>query len=333
MISEGRTVAITGAGGFLGRYACRALTERGLRVRAISSQRLVPRGGVEVHTIADLSAIDALERALSGVDAVIHLAGAAHVHGSATADFFRSGNVAAVEAACGAAARVGARHFVLMSSASVVGDSGDESVSMFTEVRPASPYGRSKLEGERRAEQLLAGTPVRLRVLRPPMVYGPGMRGNPLRLFSLVDRGVPLPLGSIRNRRSIISARNLVDAIICAIESDARIPLPLYVSDEATPSTPELVRAIGVALQRPARLVAIPPAALVTVARTIEMMGPILPAPIRERADDIRRLTQSFVVDSSEARAAIGFVPRLSLGAALDEAAEWWRRGKPPVWV
>jgi nucleoside-diphosphate-sugar epimerase len=224
------------------------------------------------------------------------------------------------------------RNVAHLSSAAVVGDPGDRVVSTTTRANPTTSYGRSKLEGELLARELLSSTHVRLRVFRPPMVYGPGMRGNPLRLFDLVDRGVPLPLGSLRNRRSILGIQNLVDAIECAIELEARIESPLYLADEMSPTTPELVRAIAFALRRPARLVSAPQWLLAGGARLIESAGPLLPVGVRARAEDIRRLTSSFVVDTSEARSALGFVPRVSLAEGLAEAADWWRTGRADVW-
>ena len=334
MTGAARTVAVTGAGGFLGRYVCRALFERGYHLRAITSQRLAPRERLAVVTLPDLCNGAGLERALAGVDAVIHLAGAAHVRGEASADpaTFRQANVTTVGVVCAAAAHAGASHFVLVSSAGVVGEPGDAIVSSTTPARPDAAYGRSKLEGEVLARETLAATGVRLRVFRPPMVYGPGMRGNPLRLFSLVDRGIPLPLGGVRNRRSLLAAGNLAHAIECAIDTDAYVDVPLYPSDSEVPSTPELVRAIAVALRRPARLVAVPQWMVEGIAALLESAGTIAPSAVRQRAGDLRRLTGSFVVDPAPTREAIGFVPRLSLAEGLAEAAAWWRAGRPVVW-
>jgi len=329
-----RTVAVTGAGGFLGRYTCRALLARGYHVRAITSQRLAARDRLEVVTLPDLSDSANVERALSGADAVIHLAGAAHVRGRASADpeTFRRANVTAVGAVCGAAARVGSTHVVLVSSAGVVGEPVAGIITAATPPRPGSPYGQSKLDGELLAQETLAATSVRLRVFRPPMVYGPGMRGNPLRLFELVDRGVPLPLGGLHNRRSVISVGNLAQAIECAIESDASVNVPLYVSDAVAPSTPDLVHAMAAALGRSARLIPVPHTMLDGLARAIEVAGPLAPTLLMRQAVDIRRLTGSFVVDPTPARDLIGFVPRMSLADGLAEAAAWWRAGRPDVW-
>jgi nucleoside-diphosphate-sugar epimerase len=331
-MSTRRTVAVTGAGGFLGQYFVRKLLESGYAVRALSSRQLPARVGLEPVRLNDLCDVDGLVGALRGADAVIHLAGLAHVAGStdtpAAAHAFHRANALCVEAVCRAARRAELGCVVLMSSAAVVGEPGDVIVSASTPAHPSSPYGQSKLEGEAYARHELAGSVVRLRIFRPPLVHGPGMRGNPLRLFSLVDRGIPLPLGGIRNRRSVISAHNLFDAVDRSIRSDVSISDPLYVSDDIAPSTPELVLAIGRALHRRVRLIPVPGMLLHGVSAVTERRSAALPSWLSRSADDLRRLTSSFVVDQSIARETFGFVPRLSLQEGLDEAAEWWTNRK-----
>jgi UDP-glucose 4-epimerase len=328
-----RTIAVTGAGGFLGRYFCTRLRERGYAVRALTTRPLQARDGVTVVRIEDRYENDTVERALRGADVVVHLAGAAHIFDDRVAlDSLRRVNVTMVDVVCAAAARAGASCVALMSSAAVVGDPGAEVVTTGTPARPTSAYGQSKLDGEARAYDRLAGTEVRLRVIRPPMVYGPGMRGNPLRLFALVDRGIPLPLGGLHNRRSMVSARNLLDAVETTVGSPAPTGVPLYVSDASAPSTRDFVRAIGVALDRPARLIPIPHGLLSGLAAGIDVAGAMLPRVLRARADDLRRLTGTFVVDDSAIRDGFGYVARQSLTEGLSEAAAWWRAGRPDVW-
>jgi len=328
------TVAVTGAGGFLGRYVCSQLHDRGYRVRAVTSRDLPPRDRLDVLRTADLCDRVALERALRGADVVIHLAGVAHVFGGAAQEneTFHRANVTAVDAVCAVAADQGASHVVLMSSAAVVGEPGNEIVTPATPLRPSSAYGRSKLEGELRAHARLAGTGVRLRILRPPMVYGPGMRGNPHRLFTLVERGVPLPIGGVRNRRSIVSARNLLDAVECTMQSSAPSGDALYVSDAVAPSTPELVRAIAVALGRSARLMPIPHWVLERLAIGLDASAAVLPPAVRAAGEALRRLTENFVVAEGVLRESFGYVPRQSLAEGLAETAAWWRAGQPDIW-
>lgn len=334
MSSPARIIAVTGAGGFLGRYVCTQLLARGYRVRAVTSRDLPPRDRLDVARVSDLCDAVGLERTLRGTDVVIHLAGAAHVFdgGREAHETFHRANVATVDAVCATAVAVGASHVVLMSSAAVVGDPGGEIVTAVTPLRPTSVYGRSKLDGESSAHERLTGTDVRLRIFRPPMIYGPGMRGNPHRLFALVERGVPLPIGGVRNRRSVVSVRNLVDAIERAMCSTAPTGAALYVSDAIAPSTPELVRAIGVALDRPARLVPVPHRFLERIADGLDVTRAFLPSVVRSIGEDLRRLTDSFVVDDRVLRETFGYVPRQSLAEGLAETAVWWRAGRPDIW-
>lgn len=329
MTSSVRIVAVTGASGFLGRYFSQKLIERGYGVRALSSRPLSGGPGLEAITLDDPCDLHALGRAFHGVDAVIHLAGLAHVttrlDASRMEHAFWRANVKCVESVCRAARHAGSSHVVLMSSAAVVGEGDHPVVSVATPAQPTSTYGKSKLEGEARAHDVLGSSAVRLRVFRPPLVYGPGMRGNPLRLFSLVDRGVPLPLGGIRNRRSIISAHNLFHAVEAAIRSDVPTGEPLYVSDTLAPSTPELVVAIGEALHRPVRLVPIPRLLLRALEASPSWNATALPSWLRRPLEDLHRLTTSFVIDQTIARETFGFVPPLTLADGLREAADWWR--------
>jgi nucleoside-diphosphate-sugar epimerase len=154
-----------------------------------------------------------------------------------------------------------------------------------------------------------------LAMIRPPLVYGPEVKANFLRLLGWIDSGLPLPLASVRNRRSLIYVGNLVDAIArCAEHPAARGPF--LVSDEESVSTPELVSRIARALGRPARLVPTPPVLL-------RVAGMIL-----GRRDEIRRLTGSLVVDSSKARRLLDWRPPHTLDAGLAETARWFRSAR-----
>jgi nucleoside-diphosphate-sugar epimerase len=321
-----RTIAVTGASGFLGQYFCKSLAARGHRVIAFTSQATTSVAHAVVRVTAYTN-VGGLEAAMTTerADAVIHLAGRAHVRkevGSDPESEYRAANADATEAVCRAARAAGLRHAIVMSSAAVVGDDPLGVVASDTPVRPTTPYGRSKLEGEQRAADVLAGSGVRLRVFRPPLVYGPGMRGNPLRLFQLVDSGMLLPLGGIRNRRSFVAAGNLLDAILASLGSDAPSSVPLYVSDSSPVSTTEFVRAIGRALKRRVRLLPVG-SGLRTAAKLVEGLERFVRLPVR--SDDLRRLTGDFVIDASPLRVSFGWTASISLDDGLQEAADWWR--------
>jgi nucleoside-diphosphate-sugar epimerase len=217
-------VAVTGASGFIGRHLCARLRAAGHPVRALVRR---PTGGwgdaIDERVVPDLADRDALARAAAGCDVLIHLAGRAHVLRETAADpaaAFHHANVDGTASALDAARAVGARQFVLLSSIAAVGAADAGCVDDATPAQPASSYGASKLA----AEELVRGRAGGMcaTIFRPPMVYGPGMKGNPLRLFRLLDRGLPLPLGAVRNRRSLLYVGNLVDAVVAALAAPAR---------------------------------------------------------------------------------------------------------------
>jgi UDP-glucose 4-epimerase len=151
-----------------------------------------------------------------------------------------------------------------------------------------------------------------LAVIRPPLVYGPGVKANFLRLLKWVDSGWPIPLASVANRRSLIYLGNLVDAIVrCAEHPDARGPF--LVADEESVSTAELVSRIARALRRPARLVSVPPALL------------RLAGHASGRGDEVRRLTDNLTVDASRARRVLDWSPPFTLDQGLAGTARWFR--------
>jgi nucleoside-diphosphate-sugar epimerase len=178
------------------------------------------------------------------------------------------------------------------------------------EPRPEDAYGVSKLE----AENMLRKTPTGMQtvVLRPPLIYGAGVKGNFLRLMRAVERGLPLPLASIRNRRSLTSLNNLIDAIIACLDHPAAAGQTYLVADDRGIATPELVRAIATAMQKPACLLPFPPALL------------RLGAAALGRSAAAARLTGSLEIDSSKLRRELGWQPGETLAQGLTDTAEWY---------
>ena len=247
---------------------------------------------------------------LDGMDAVVHLAGLAHR--AAGAEELRRLNVDATSRLAAAVA-ASARRFVFVSSVKVHGeDSGDGAYTENDPTRPQDAYGRSKLEAERALAEIAARSGMELVLIRPPLVYGPAVKANFLRLLRWVDKGLPLPFAGVRNRRSLIGLDNLVDAIArCVEHPEARGPL--LVADDESVSTPELLSRTARALARPARLARAP----LWLLRSA--------AVIAGHRDEIRRLTGSLVVDSSRARRLLGWRPRRTLDEGLVETARWYR--------
>jgi nucleoside-diphosphate-sugar epimerase len=309
-------ILVTGASGFVGTALCRALLARGHEVRAAVRAASAP-GTAPAHlhqvVIPDIAASFDRGALLDGIDTVVHLAAMAH-RAASDADLRRVNSDAAVRLAEAAAGLV--RRFIFLSSVKVHGeDSGGGTYGEEDALKPEDSYGRSKLEAERALTETAARIGMELVMIRPPLVYGPGVKANFLRLLGWVDSGMPLPFASVRNRRSLIYVGNLVDAIARCVEHPAARG-PFLVSDEETVSTPELVSRIARALDRPARLLPVSPA-LLRVAGTIA-----------GRREEIERLTGNLAIDSSKARRLLDWRPPHALDAGLAETARWFRSAR-----
>jgi nucleoside-diphosphate-sugar epimerase len=252
--------------------------------------------------------------ALEGVTSIIHLAGLAHVDPRRVPDplaTYRRVNTAATLQLAAAAARAGVRRFVFVSSVKVHGESsGARPLTPGDAPAPTDAYGISKLEAE---QGLRAQTgPMSIAIVRPPLVYGPGVRANFLKLMDLVQRRVPLPLASVDNRRSLVAVENLSDLLIhLAVTSE--LPGTFLVSDGDDLSTPELIRRIAKALRVRERLLPVPPWMLAVGAK---MLG---------KGEAAQRLLGSLQVDISQTRGQLGWHPPLSVDQAMSETAAWYR--------
>ena len=326
-MTRSSTVAITGASGFVGQYLSRWLLERDYVVLAVGrSRHSAYPPGVEVREIPELPSVSDLRAAFAGATSVVHLAGRAHVMRETIEDHietYRAANVVLTRSAIQAAADAGCRTFLLASSVKAVGEQNDFSWNEETPAAPVDPYGVSKLE----AEQLVATEGARLGlrtvILRFPLMYGPGMRANMLRLFRAVDRCVPLPLGAIANRRSLLYVGNAAAAVELGLRrADAGSGLH-FVSDGWDVSTPELVRAVAAALGRRARLIPVPPALFTLAGRIGDGLGSWLPMPVTSSA--VRRLQDSLTVDITRICTRLGYTPPFSLQEGLALTAHWYR--------
>lgn len=316
-----RRVAVTGAGGFVGRSVCRALRTQDLEVVAVVRRGANAPDGTHVAEVPGLD-VDAMRAAFEACDAVVHLAARVHVMRETAADplaeFRRvnvEGSVAAYRAAC--AARV--RRFVFLSSVKVHGEGRAAPYTEGDLPAPADPYGVSKLEAERQlAAARDAGGTADLVVLRPPLVYGPGVGGNFRRLVRLAElaRRWPLPLGGLRNRRSLVAVHNLADAIRFVLESPAAGGRTLLVSDGEDLSTSDLLARLARALGGRARLLPCPAGVLHAL------------AALTGRRAVVDRLLGTLTVDSSALRTGLGWTPPLSVDEALADVARWWVEGR-----
>jgi nucleoside-diphosphate-sugar epimerase len=308
------TVLVTGANGFIGRALCDVLAASGRGVR--KAVRMPVPGLPDAVAVGDIGPNTDWRTALEGVSGVVHLAARTHVLRETATDplaKYRQVNVSGTERLARSAAAGGVRRLVFVSSVKVNGERTEE--RPFTEdgaPRPEDAYGVSKWEAEQALSRIAAETGLEVVVLRPPLVYGPGVKGNFLRIMSLVARGMPLPLGAIDNRRSFIYAGNLAGAIVQALDAPQATGRTYLVSDGEDVSTPELVRGIARALGVKPRLPSFPLAALGLV------------ATLAGRRAEFARLTGSLQVDSSRIRRELGWEPRCSLARGLEETARWY---------
>jgi nucleoside-diphosphate-sugar epimerase len=327
--SWGPRVLVTGASGFLGAHVAHGLLGRGLAVRALTRRgSLSAPAGTEPAPIAALNDAAGLRRALEGVTSVIHLA--AYVHrprGPGDEAAYREVNVDGTVALLDAGVAAGIRDFVFVSTVKAVGEVSREPWTERTPPAPVDPYGRTKLAAEEAVRAAALRHGLHAPILRLPLVYGPGMKANALRLFQLVDRGLPLPLGAVRNQRSLLYVGNFVAAVAATVEHDAGNDL-FFVSDGAPIATPHLIRAIARALGRPARLVPVPVGLMRVAARIGDQMARVAPT-VPFTSVNLDRVVGSLAVDSSKLSTAVGFRPPYTLDQGLAPTAAWYRTRGP----
>ncbi len=300
-------ILLTGATGFIGNRVRRALLDRRLHfrlaVRTIAATGMEP--DVEQVQINAIGPRTDWASALSGVSDVIHLAGLAHVlHGASQSHLedYRAVNAEGTLTFARAAVKAGVRRFVFLSSARVHGERSF--TSPFTERHTPSPtdlYSESKWHAEQELANVALFSSTQFVVLRPPLVYGPGVKANFLRLLRSVERGWPIPLGAVRNRRSLLYVDNLADAIITALVHPAAAGKTFLVSDGQDLATPDLLRRVALALGCPSRVPHVPLGVL--------RMG----AKLLGRQADFDRLCGDFVIDSSMIRTDLAWTPPWSV--------------------
>ena len=336
-----RTVLVTGASGFVGHAVCAELLRRGFHVRAALRKPQTPFPECEQVIVPTLDEHTDWSSALRGIDIVIHLAARVHVMLEGAPDplaEFRRVNVDGTANLARQAAGAGVKRLVYVSSVKVNGESTapiptlalplhpqgvgrwvprrfattlphkGRVQNVFTETdapSPQDPYGISKWEAEQVLSRVSQETGLEVVIVRPPLVYGAGVKGNFAQMLKVLTKGIPLPLASIHNQRSLVYVGNLVDALIACATHPAAAGQAYLVSDGEDISTPDLLRQLGTAMGHPARLFPCPPVLLKLAGR------------LTGKSDQVERLLGSLQVDSGKIRRELGWTSPFTLQEGL----------------
>jgi nucleoside-diphosphate-sugar epimerase len=312
-------ILVTGSNGFVGRSLSAKIISRGWAMQGATRTPCDLRINAKSIVVGVIDGNTDWFTAVKCCNTVIHLAARAHVmHESAVdpIDEYRKTNVEGTLNLARQAGAAGVRRFVFISSIKVNGESTREGQSFFSGDSPAplDPYGVSKMEAEQGLREIASRTGMEVVIIRPPLVYGPGVKANFQAMMRWLSKGVPLPLGAVNNKRSLVALDNLVDLIVTCIDHPAAANQTFLVSDGEDLSTTELLRRMGQAMGKPARLMPVPPALLKAGAA---MVG---------KPELAQRLCGSLQVDISKTRELLGWNPPISVDEGLRRAAEGFRR-------
>lgn len=315
-------ILLTGGTGFVGQAVLNKLMNEGHRITAVvRGHRPEMAPAIHQHVVADMLDVTDWASVLENQHAIIHAAARVHVMNEIEQnplEAFRRVNVDATLQLANAAARAGIKRFVFISSVKVNGEATlpgapfDESSTD----QPSDAYGHSKKEAEDRLFEVAGRTGMEVVVVRPVLVYGPGVGANFLSLMRWVDRGVPLPLGAIHNKRSFVSIGNLADFIIRCASHPAAANQVFLISDGEDMSTSELLRRMSNALGVPDRLIGVPSGLLLLLGK------------LSGKGAEMQRLCGSLQVDISKARRLLCWNPPISVEQSLAATAESFKKGR-----
>ena len=317
---------VTGANGFVGKPLCAELLRQGQSVRAALRSANSPVENVEMAAVGSIDGKTDWTEALRGVGVVIHLAARVHVMretaGDPLAEFLEVNLHGTVNLAQ-QATRAGVKRLVYVSSIKVNGEQtgATQSFTELDEANPQDPYAISKWQAEQALQRIAQETGLEVVIVRPPLVYGPGVKGNFMNLLAAIERGIPLPLAGANNARSLLYVGNLVDALITCATHPAAAGQTYLVSDGEDVSTAMLVGKIAKALGRNNRSFYFPPTLLRTVAT---LLG---------RAEQVDRLFGSLRISSEKIRSELAWTAPYTLEQGLRATADWYRKSLPRDFV
>ncbi len=323
-----KKILVTGAGGFIGFSLCRHLVARGCIVYAVlrDARQLHELGGQVIPVVVnDLCKVYDWQGMLTGIDAVVHLAGYVHERAGNLSEKARLQcthlNVDVTRRLATAAASAEVRRFLYVSSVKVHGETSnhDESVTEFMDLYPEGSYAKSKLTAENLLREIESKTGMETVIVRPPLVYGPGVKANFLRLMKLVEKGIPLPLAAVDNRRSFIYLENLVDVLALSLVHPAAAGETFLVSDDEGVSTPVLINMLADRLGVTPRLFPI----------SVQVMQ--LLAAVGGERSTVDRLVQSLVINATHIRDTLDWAPPYSMEQGIRKTVYWYQQCYDPV--
>jgi nucleoside-diphosphate-sugar epimerase len=312
-------VLVTGANGFVGRALCGALLRDGHTVTSLIRR---PGGCLAdtqewVHPGQNFAELAEAWPVTLQADCAVHLAARVHVMRDLASDpltEFRMTNVEGTLRVARAARAKGVRRMVFVSSIKAMAEAdAGRPLSEDTPPLPQDPYGQSKYEAEQALVQYGEESGLEIVIVRPPLVYGPDVGANFLRLMTAISRGLPLPLGAIRAKRSLVYVENLADALAQCVTDPRAAGQCFHVADGEDLTVAELVRSLGKHLQAPARLLPLPASWLRVAGR------------LTGRSAQVDRLIGSLQVDTGHIRAVLGWLPPYSTDQGLAATARWYR--------
>ncbi len=306
------TVLVTGATGFVGKSVCEELSASGYVVRRAVRGSDVGLAGI---TVGEINGQTDWTEALDQVDTVIHLAARVHMLHDQSADplaAYRVTNVAGTLNLVQQAIQAGVRRFIFLSSIKVNGERTTEKPFEETDQPgPLDPYGRSKWEAEQVLQTPTIQNSIEVVILRPPLIYGPGVKANFYHLLKATFAGIPLPLGAIKNQRSLLYLGNLVDALKCCINHPKAIGQTFLVCD-ATVSTPNLIFVIAASLGRSPRILNVP-------IRILQLLG-----NLAGKSGEVDRLISSLVINNRKILTDLNWMPPYTFEQGIAKTVEWF---------
>jgi nucleoside-diphosphate-sugar epimerase len=303
-------ILITGANGFIGAHLCQELSSRKIGFRATA--RNANENNYADFVSCDLETTESLNQLMDGCDIVVHLAGRAHVTSDDSQEKYRIANEFVTHQLANAAAQNGIARFVYISSIKVNGESSSPGLPIRSSDTPSplDNYGRSKLAAEQELQEICRVNNMDYVIIRPTLVYGKGVKANFSALISAVKRGIPLPIATVKNARSMIGINNLVDLIIATCTNAKAANQTFLASDGIDTSTPALVRFIAASLNRRSRIFPFP----ISILRLL--------ATVFGKSSAIDKLTGSLSVDISHTTNTLDWRPPFSIESEIAKAVK-----------